>query len=273
VENKFFDEVLLAMLERKNDVRYGTTEDGYNALLIAARLQLELERKYDKKAKARPFRVEDFREDGKMKAAIGMCLERGELLTIDFKSGSPHILGIGSTGSGKSVWVICLLLWMMAEYSEEELRIWHFDNKMGETTRHMRKFNFPHYEVTTDRIEDAYNMLKRLEKEVERRQLETDKSNQPFILCIIDEFKYLKGFEDEKDFVATLDRLVGVARSARVGLVMVSQYHTDVPKSIRENCDDQIRMIHNGRGKLDNLDYDKIEFQTPLPPPEYIPPK
>ncbi|MEN8646211.1 FtsK/SpoIIIE domain-containing protein [Bacillus cereus group sp. BceL062] len=157
----------------------------------------------------------------------------GKMIAYDMiDSNSPHLLIAGETGSGKSSMVRVVLSTLIQFMSPEKLQLYLGDLKNSEfhflrRVKHVK-------EVCMEEIEMKI-MLQKLWKEIrERRKLmeeyEVDhidaynKINpnyqKPYILLAIDEVAMLK---DEKECMATIEKISAVGRSLGVFLMLSMQ--------------------------------------------------
>ncbi|PFX63083.1 cell division protein FtsK [Bacillus toyonensis] len=157
----------------------------------------------------------------------------GKMIAYDMiDSNSPHLLIAGETGSGKSSMVRVVLSTLIQYMSPEKLHLYLGDLKNSEfhflrRVKHVK-------EVCMEEIEMKI-MLQKLWKEIrERRKLmeeyEVDhidaynKINpnyqKPYILLAIDEVAMLK---DEKECMATIEKISAVGRSLGVFLMLSMQ--------------------------------------------------
>ncbi|MFJ6034392.1 FtsK/SpoIIIE domain-containing protein [Bacillus toyonensis] len=157
----------------------------------------------------------------------------GKMIAYDMiDSNSPHLLIAGETGSGKSSMVRVVLSTLIQYMSPEKLHLYLGDLKNSEfhflrRVKHVK-------EVCMEEIEMKI-MLQKLWKEIrERRKLmeeyEVDhidaynKINpnyqKPYILLAIDEVAMLK---DEKECMATIEKISAVGRSLGVFLLLSMQ--------------------------------------------------
>lgn len=157
---------------------------------------------------------------------------------VDDLATMPHLLIAGSTGSGKSVSLNCIISSMLTVCSPEELEFYMIDPKGVELTHyngipHMKEkmVTSPHY---------AKDMLERLIVEMRRRlQLLTMKGVRdikefnevskkagtallPRIVCIIDELGDLM-MQDRREFTRLIAEISQIARATGIHMVAATQ--------------------------------------------------
>ena len=81
-------------------------------------------------------------------------------------SDSPHLSVIGETGSGKSVFVNCILCNLIENYTSDELELILFDLKGNELNEYA---DLKHTTYHTRKVTDTVNYFSNLKKEMERR--------------------------------------------------------------------------------------------------------
>lgn len=136
----------------------------------------------------------------------------------------PHTLISGTTGSGKSMAVLILLISILMRYSPEEINLIVCDQ-----ANDLLIFkDFPHLScpVITD-FNQFYHMLQALMLEMERRiKLKgSDKYDHlPYILLVVDEFaSFISGSEQEKKVARTImEAILRRGRHARIHVVIVA---------------------------------------------------
>lgn len=139
----------------------------------------------------------------------------------------PHILYAGTTNSGKSMGLICLILSLITEQLVRRVNLLIFDtgaNKMG-------IFNgIPHlsYPVVND-VQTGIYVIGKLAEEMERRkQLElSELRTQPAIVCVIDEFtSFVNNVGNKKlseELLYTISDLLRRGRHAKIHMVLAAQ--------------------------------------------------
>ncbi len=160
--------------------------------------------------------------DSELPLIIGVDVEGG--IFIDNLAKAPHVLIAGTTGSGKSVGMHSLLCSLLHKFAPDKLHLILIDPKMIELSMYE---NTPHliFDVITD-MAKAKAVLEWLVYEMERRYsvmeaLNSRVSNEPYIVCAIDEFADL--IMQFKDIESTIIRIAQKARACRIHLIMATQ--------------------------------------------------
>lgn len=99
----------------------------------------------------------------------GLCLFLGNSREGDIigeLSDNPHLSVVGATGSGKSVFVNCILCNLIENYTPNELELVLFDLKGNELNEYM---NLEHTIFHTRKVKDAIEYFDQLAKELEYR--------------------------------------------------------------------------------------------------------
>jgi len=149
-------------------------------------------------------------------------------------SDMPHLLIAGSTGSGKSVCINCIIMSLLFNASPEEVKMVFIDPKMVELTVYN---GLPHLltPVVTD-PKRAAAILKWMTLEMEKRYKafaeagvrdiyryrEVASENMPFIVIIIDELADLM-MVAPADVEDSICRLAQMARAAGIHLIVATQ--------------------------------------------------
>lgn len=174
---------------------------------------------------------------GKLVFAIGKDLV-GNVIVGDLAS-MPHLLVAGTTGSGKSVALNCLIVSLMYKYGPEYLRFLMVDPKYVELSRYN---GIPHMltRETIVNINDALAGMDYLVKEMEARyqlfkqngvdnianynKTINPKLTQrlPYIIYIVDELADLMS-TNKKGFEERLGRLTAKARACGIHVVLATQ--------------------------------------------------
>lgn len=175
--------------------------------------------------------------NGKLVFAIGKNLI-GDVIVGDLAE-MPHLLVAGTTGSGKSVALNCLIVSLMYKYGPEYLRFLMVDPKYVELSRYN---GIPHMltRETIVNINDALAGMDYLVKEMESRY-QLFKQNGvdnivnynktinpklaqklPYLIYIVDELADLMS-TNKKAFEERLARLTAKARASGIHIVLATQ--------------------------------------------------
>lgn len=174
---------------------------------------------------------------GKLVFAIGKNLI-GDVIVGDLAE-MPHLLVAGTTGSGKSVALNCLIVSLMYKYGPEYLRFLMVDPKYVELSRYN---GIPHMltRETIVNINDALAGMDYLVKEMEARyqlfkqngvdnivnynKMINPKLTQkmPYLIYIVDELADLMS-TNKKAFEERLARLTAKARASGIHVVLATQ--------------------------------------------------
>ena len=186
-----------------------------------------------------------------LKAPIGID-SAGMPIVLDIheKFHGPHGLIAGSTGSGKSEFIITYILSLAVNYHPDDVNIILIDYKGGALAGAFKKENIklPHLIGTITNIETVglQRSLDSIQSELRRRQLKfneaRDKTNEgtidiykyqklyhnglveepiPHLLIISDEFAELK--QQQEDFMDELISVARIGRSLGVHLILATQ--------------------------------------------------
>lgn len=174
---------------------------------------------------------------GNLVFAIGQEIT-GKVITADLAE-MPHLLIAGTTGSGKSVALNCLIVSLIYKYGPEYLRFVMVDPKLVELSRYN---GIPHM-LTTETIVNANDALAGMDyliNEMEARyQLFKENGvgniveynarinpkqvqKLPYLVFIVDELADLMA-ASKQSFEAKLQRLAQKARAAGIHIVLATQ--------------------------------------------------
>lgn len=164
----------------------------------------------------------------------------GNIVTLNI-SEMPHLLVAGATGTGKSVFLNCLLVSLMYKYTPEELRIVVVDPKIVGFTAFKGVPHLLFDEIITEQRK-ALSMLEWAVKEMNERYLKFGEYNtdaikdynkcmiedgkKPLyrILIIIDEFADLMASASDRKLMENkIGRLAAKARAAGIHLIFAAQ--------------------------------------------------
>ncbi|HHV64295.1 MAG TPA: DNA translocase FtsK [Peptococcaceae bacterium] len=178
--------------------------------------------------------TEDFRKSkAKLKVALGKDI--ADSAVIGELEKMPHLLVAGATGSGKSIFINCLINSILFSRTPEEVKLLLIDPKMVE----LNQYNgIPHLlaPVVTD-PKQAGKYLKYILKEMETRyelfatngvrDIEhynqiTERRKLPYMVVIIDELADLM-MVAAAEIEETICRLAQMARAAGIHLVIATQ--------------------------------------------------
>ncbi|MCM1195356.1 MAG: DNA translocase FtsK, partial [Firmicutes bacterium] len=230
---KQYSDDIKACVEAQDDIRIEAPVHGTNMVGI------EVANKVKRPVVLRSLlESSDFQKDkGKLTFAIGQEIT-GKVVLADL-SEMPHLLIAGTTGSGKSVCLNCLIVSLMYKYGPEYVRFVMVDPKFVELSRYN---GIPHM-LTTETIttmQDALACMDYLISEMEARyqlfrQNGVDKISEynkrintktaqklPYLVFVVDELADLMA-TSKKAFEAKLMRLAQKARAAGIHIVLATQ--------------------------------------------------
>lgn len=183
---------------------------------------------------------------------------------------APHLLVVGSTNSGKSVFLNALLITLMLLKSPSELRFFLIDPKKVELGQYE---GMTHVENVIKDMNKAIGVLDGLIVEMEKRydQLakigvkniaaynRQSKSKMPYIICAIDEYNDLKMQHPKVE--ERIERLGQKARASGIHLIIATQTPNKdvISNTIKTNLPSRISF------KLDNHNEYKTVFGTGIP--------
>lgn len=157
--------------------------------------------------------------------AIGYNMKQ-EMVFADLAK-MPHVMYAGSTNSGKSVGLICLISSLIIRQPVRNVNLLIFD--VGANT--LGVFNdIPHlsYPIVKDDEEGTY-VIQKLAEEMEKRILldEDELRNLPAIVCVIDEYvSFINNINDKKkskNIANNISNLIRRGRHAKIHMVISTQ--------------------------------------------------
>ena len=157
--------------------------------------------------------------------AIGYSV-RQEMIFADLAE-MPHVMYAGSTNSGKSVGLVCLICSLIIKQPVWNVNLLIFD--VGANTLGVFN-NIPHlsYPIIKDHVTGIY-VVRRLIEEMERRiDLNDDELRMlPAIVCVIDEYvSFINNIDDKKlsaDIASKISNIIRRGRHAKIHLVISTQ--------------------------------------------------
>lgn len=160
---------------------------------------------------------------------IGYDQKRKEI-SLDLLDGhdGPHMLICGTTGSGKSEFILTYMMNLFTLYSPEVLNVCIIDFKGGATGNKLK--TLPHVIGVSDNLGETE--LKRciyaIKNEVKRREALQSEINHkiPELFIIIDEFAELKS--GYPDYMNEFIKIARVGRSLGIHLILITQQVTGV---------------------------------------------
>lgn len=146
--------------------------------------------------------------------AIGYNM-RQEMIFVDLAK-MPHVMYAGSTNSGKSMGLICLILSLIVKQSVKNVNLLIFDvgaNSLGIFS------DIPYlaYPIVKEYEEGVY-VIKKLVEEMERRiKLSRDElCNLPALICVIDEYvSFISNISEKKQSKMVADNISNLIRRGR----------------------------------------------------------
>nr|MCR5608482.1 hypothetical protein [Lachnospiraceae bacterium] len=191
----------------------------------------------------------------------------GEIIKLDISQNKDGIHGlvVGMTGSGKSEFLVTMILSLALNYTPEELEFLIIDYKGGELVRHFEKL--PHLCGSLNNLETPKTdrVLASIKSEVIKRERmlalenvynidefnEKNKVIMPHLVIVIDEFNEL--VKDRSDYMEEIISLAQIGRSLGIHLILSSQ------KSLG-NVDNNIICNTNYRCCFKMQDKEEIEY-------------
>lgn len=157
--------------------------------------------------------------------AVGYSM-RQEMIFADLAK-MPHVMYAGSTNSGKSVGLVCLIASLIIKQPVRSVNLLIFD--VGANTLGVFN-NIPHlsYPIIKDHVTGIY-VVRRLIEEMERRiDLNDDELRMlPAIVCVIDEYvSFINNIDDKKqstDIASKISNIIRRGRHAKIHLAISTQ--------------------------------------------------
>lgn len=144
----------------------------------------------------------------------------GEIIKKDF-SDFNNVLVSGTTGSGKTSFVVSLLLSVMRNYGPEKIKLIIYDSKLVDYS-FMKGSNF----LLTPIINDSKKLVRAagiLVEETEKRIKLGTPDDMPDIFFILDDYA---DASDNSEMVFAIQRLLNLSRKARVHIIIVTSTPT-----------------------------------------------
>lgn len=175
------------------------------------------------------------------------------VLNFPFKSGSPHGYVGGKTGCGKSTLLHNIIINGALRYSPEQLRFYLIDLKGGVSFIHYK--DLPHVAALSASSDDAFalSVLEMFCKEIDRRgrlfsgvgvsllddynekAKKCGKKQEPYLLCVIDEYQRLLEDPVKSSLPQSLFRIIhSQARAFGIFLILCTQSIGNAPTDIRQ---------------------------------------
>lgn len=157
--------------------------------------------------------------------AIGYNM-RQEMIYADLAK-MPHVMYAGSTNSGKSMGLICLILSLIVKQPVKNINLLIFDvgaNSLGIFS----DIPYLSYPIVKEYEEGVY-VIKKLVEEMERRiRLSQDElRNLPALVCVIDEYvsfiNYISDKKQSKMIADDISNLIRRGRHAKIHFVISTQ--------------------------------------------------
>lgn len=260
-------------LEFKPDLNHGLVDMNYFASLLA-NIPVQIEKGKFELPKSLPFlemyrcgRVEQLNCLARWKnnapynsLAVPIGIDQNSelfLMDIHEKAFGPHGLVAGTTGSGKSEWIITYILSLAVNFSPDEVQFVLIDYKGGGLAKSFEnaelKIKLPHLAGTITNLDksEIFRSISAIESELKRRQsifndareklkqgsMDIYKYQQCYrkgqvpepmshLLIVCDEFAELK--QQEPEFMEQLISTSRIGRSLGVHLILATQKPTGV---------------------------------------------
>jgi len=221
------DDIALALASR--DIRIEAPIPGKAAVGI------EIPRKHPRTVYFRDVIDSDIFRDGKGKMRMVLGKDIANDTVVSELEKMPHLLVAGATGSGKSIFINCLINSLLYSVTPDHVRFLMIDPKMVELSQYN---GIPHLlsPVVTD-PKKANNYLKHIVKEMENRyelfatngvrdiehyNRAVENKKLPYIVVIIDELADLM-MVASSEVEESICRLAQMARAAGIHLVIATQ--------------------------------------------------
>lgn len=166
-----------------------------------------------------------YQSRGTLPIAIGYNM-RQEMIFSDLAQ-MPHVMYAGSTNSGKSVGLVCLICSLIIKQPVRNVNLLIFDigaNSLGVFS------GIPHlsYPIVKDQQVGIYIMHKLVEEMEKRISLSDDELHMlPAIVCVIDEYvSFINNIDDKKqsaDIASKISNIIRRGRHAKIHLVISTQ--------------------------------------------------
>lgn len=139
----------------------------------------------------------------------------------------PHVMYAGSTNSGKSMGLICLVLSLIVKQPVKNINLIIFDVGAN-SLEGFRDIPYLSYPIVKDYETGIYVINKVVEEMEKRVSLDTDElRNLPAIVCVIDEYvSLINNIADKKQFkiiANNITNLIRRGRHAKIHLVISTQ--------------------------------------------------
>ncbi|WEG14193.1 FtsK/SpoIIIE domain-containing protein [Pullulanibacillus sp. KACC 23026] len=192
----------------------------------------------------------------------------------------PHLLVAGMTRYGKSV-LLSLIICMLLKFKPNKTKLVLIDLKGGLELNQYSKLK--QCKAFAKNVDEAYEVLKQLKREVETRQKiflqrgykKIEEAKEPFerVFIIIDEAAQLNSHGikgDEGKMLKECERLLAYCAQIGAGmgyhLIYATQYPTmqTLPQQVKNNCDARIS-FQLGSGTASRVVFDETDKAEKLP--------